>query len=759
LGNLKYYRNFFLFILCLGAFNLKLDARHIVGGDVTYECLGLIGTNRVEYRVTLIMYRDATDANAADFDNEISFGIFRGSGNNWDFVRNIPVRLREETRIIPESPSPCLTIPTFNIFRGVYTFNVTLNLINEDYMFAYQRCCRNNTINNINNPGDMGAAFTAILTAEGQASCNNSPVFDDFPPIVICANRGLNFNHGATDAEGDQLEYSFCSPLTAGGQGGTRPNDPPGSSELCDGVTPDPQNCRPPFATVSFIVPQFNETQPLAGNPVVRINPTTGLITGTPELLGQFVVGVCVREFRNGQLIGEIRRDFQFNVELCTVNVEVDMEAELLGPKSYRVQSCGSNQVEIANLSEEADKIFSYDWEFNIGGGDTLFSGERSPSLLFPGIGSYPGRLILNRTDSICADTASIRVDIFPAIEADFSVDYDTCGVGPVSFTDETVTGAPSIVAWDWSFGDGDESSVQNPIHSYQEPAEYTATLVARDINNCIDTITSNFLWAPVPPLVVVEPSLFIGCAPGVISFNNLSDPVNELYDIIWNFGDGQQSTDINPTHIYDEPGEYSVNLTITSPFGCTISKNYNDWITIRESPIADFTFTPEQPTIFNREVEFTDLSIDAMNWIWDFAGIDFSDVQNPTFTFPDTGVYDIELVVQHPSGCTDTLRQRVDIEPVVTLFFPNAFTPNNDGLNEDFKGVGFIAGIVDYTMTIWNRWGEQIFITEDPAEGWNGRVENTGDLVQEGVYVYTVDYTDPRGRRVDLKGTVTVVR
>ena len=115
--------------------------------------------------------------------------------------------------------------------------------------------------------------------------------------------------------------------------------------------------------------------------------------------------------------------------------------------------------------------------------------------------------------------------------------------------------------------------------------------------------------------------------------------------------------------------------------------------------------------------------------------------------------------VVRHESGCTDTLFKVVDVSPVVTLHMPNAFTPNNDGLNDDFRGKGYLPGIRNYTLSIWSRWGEKIFENNDPDQGWNGEYNNAGKQVMGGVYVFTVQYTGPRGNEFELKGNVTLIR
>ena len=102
---------------------------------------------------------------------------------------------------------------------------------------------------------------------------------------------------------------------------------------------------------------------------------------------------------------------------------------------------------------------------------------------------------------------------------------------------------------------------------------------------------------------------------------------------------------------------------------------------------------------------------------------------------------------------------QVIDVVPKVAYFLPNAFTPNNDTVNDLFFGKGFFEGMQNFSMTIWNRWGEQVFETGDPNEGWNGQKNNNGEYSPAGVYVVIVTYTGPRGDDVLLKGFATLVK
>jgi len=383
----------------------------------------------------------------------------------------------------------------------------------------------------------------------------------------------------------------------------------------------------------------------------------------------------------------------------------------------------------------------------------------RDVTVTFPGTGQYLGSMVLNPGDPECSDTANIKVNLYPSITADFSYEYDTCVAEAVVFRDMSVTGAQSLVDWSWDF-EGAAGSGAIESHKFPVPGEKTARLIVTDSNRCRDTITKEFNWFPVPSLIIVEPSNFIGCAPADIFFNNLSAPVDETYEILWDFGDGSDTLDaISPTHTYNGIGKYDVNVSITSPIGCTTSKDFPGLITVEEKPTAAFTYTPDNPNTFNKTVSFLDNSINAKYYQWDFAGLGVTQIKEPTFTFPDTGFYEVAQIVIHESGCPDTAFALIDISPEVTLHFPNAFSPNNDAKNDVFKGVGILAGLREYSLTVWNRWGEKIFDTEDPEEGWNGMINNSGTLSPNGVYVYYAKYEGPRGRKAEFNGHITLLR
>jgi len=728
--------------------------KHIIGGMVTYECLG-----NGEYQFTMTIYRDCSDPTGADFDNPAQIAIYQGNDNlQGDQIHLETVFYENFESIQPDVDNPCLIIPPdVCVEKAEYIFNYTFDdwPSTESYHIAYQRCCRNNNITNIVMPEDVGATFTVEVTPFAQAECSNSPVFNEFPPIVVCAGLPLEVDHSATDPDGDQIIYSLCAGLV-GGSNGFGGGD-------CEGVIPSPP-CPPIFGTnlyeeVSYVSP-FTALNPMGGSPGLAIDAFTGQLTGTPDLQGQYVVGICASEFQNGQLLSVVRREFQFNVVNCDPTVVADVEADtsLVNSQDYVLLTCAENDIFIENLSYQEQFIDTYYWEFDINGTITQFT-DWDLDETFPGPGIFEGILALNPGDE-CGDTATIYIEIFPEIEADFGFDYDTCVAGPVFFSDSSMLSQSTIDSWFWQFNEVDTSDEQNPVFTYFEPGEYPVALEITDSNGCKDTSIQIVNYNPVPALILISPNDQVICTPNEVTFNNLTTPINDEYELFWEFGDGGTDTLLSPTHLYTEPGVYSVFLEITSPVGCTTDTTFENLVEVQPPPRADFYWLPDTAiTNLNPDVTFIEDSEWSVAWNWSVQGNPIGIGAKIEHMLQDTGWNEVTLVVTHPEGCQDTITKMVDLVPVNTYFMPNAFTPNEDTTNNLFYGKGFTFGATNYLMKIYNRWGEVIFETTDFEQGWNGWDATTRQLAPNGVYTYTVNFLGPRGKIWDLKGYTTLVK
>jgi len=193
----------------------------------------------------------------------------------------------------------------------------------------------------------------------------------------------------------------------------------------------------------------------------------------------------------------------------------------------------------------------------------------------------------------------------------------------------------------------------------------------------------------------------------------------------------------------------------ITTSAGCTDSAAQDVDILFFPLADADFTADPEVTNVFNGRVQFTDLSQNAVSWLWDFNDGNKSIEQNPAHYFNEIGQYKVTLVVTNITGCPDLQMREVVVNP---FYIPNAFTPNADGINDYFFDAGYVLDVKSFVMRIFNRWGQKVYETDDYTKFWNG-FDSDGNPAQDGVYVYKIDVTTKGGKEHTFTGTVSLVR
>ncbi|TNF49517.1 MAG: T9SS type B sorting domain-containing protein [Bacteroidetes bacterium] len=307
-------KKFFL-TLALFIFNyLNVNASHLVGGEIHYDSLG-----NDMYRIVIELYRDCQNS-STQFDDPIEYTIFYPNGTIY-WTRSVPLPTPE---ILPLNyDDPCVTPPDdICIERAIYIDIVTLPWNPEGYVISYQRCCWANNIQNMINPQDNGITLTTFIPGSQLVSVyNNSAHFTEYPPLVLCANNTLDFDHSALDIDGDSLVYSLCSPWL----GGSITN-----------VIPNPESA-PPYFPITWET-GFSATVPLGAGSTVSIDSETGAMQFTPNMLGNFVIGVCVEEWRDGVMINSTMRTFGYRVVAC--DVEIPLEVQLIGPPDL-IEDCG----------------------------------------------------------------------------------------------------------------------------------------------------------------------------------------------------------------------------------------------------------------------------------------------------------------------------------------------------------------------------------------------------------------------------------
>jgi len=777
------YQSLLLLTLIVLAPLGQLLAGHIVGGEFTYSCRGWLNndssTGIKVYDVRINMYRDcigqgayfdgvSTGQSTGPNGNSSSPGhisIYRGTtlveatlGILLDSADDVPVNLGNPCLILTEEV--CQQV-------GVYEFTVELPISPEPYTLTYQRCCRNDAIINLQRPDEIGTTYFITITPEAQERCNASPVFNLDPPIAICANEPFQIDLGATDREGDSLVYKFCDPVEGGGRDGLQGTM---TATTFDDVVPLIES-PPPYTSAAFRAPQFNLNNQLGVGSTLTIDSITGQLAGVPIFRGTFALAVCIEEWSQDSipiLLSETKREFQLTVNLCGNQVTADLlETELDAQGRFFIRQCGPGQNTIINESTNQAFINEYDWI--IDGPDGVLTGtSRDFTTNITAVGTYTGQMILNQSTFAvnCRDTADFLLGVFPGTDPDFEFTVPGCDDEPIDFTDLSVPqGANVITSWDWDFADMTAAdSRQNPRHRYNIPGDFGVRLTTTDDNNCTATVVKPLQYFPSPRTILIEPDEGFGCAPFTKEFINLSRPIDDSYIFDWDFGDGNTGDVASPTNIYENRGVYDVYLGITSPTGCFVDTTFVNLVDVRDAPVADFNWTPEEPNNILPDIRIFDESMGANAWrytIRNLAGDPLFSTPLPDFDYSlstrDTNTVLITQLVTHPSGCVDTITKSLKLKLINTYFMPNVFTPNGDGLNDAFLPVGLLSGVTDYRLRVWTRWGELVFTSTEVKDGWNGTFN--GRDSPGGGYLWDAQYTDVNGDPAEFKGGVVLVR
>jgi PKD repeat protein len=267
------------------------------------------------------------------------------------------------------------------------------------------------------------------------------------------------------------------------------------------------------------------------------------------------------------------------------------------------------------------------------------------------------------------SDSIKITVENRPP-NANFSYSpINPTTIDIITFTDLSNDMDGTIVNWSWDLGDGNVSYNQNPTHGYGDNGTYNVTLIVKDDDESIDSTyklitiitkgpTANFTWTPTNPTDL-----------DVIQFTSLSTE-KAIVNWTWNFDDGNNSYEENPTHQYNDDGSYNVTLTVKDDYGIndSITKQVN---VSNVAPIAEYTYSPSSPTT-NTIISFTDLSYDLdgiiINWTWDFFDGNISYNQNPTHQYTNTGDYNVSLTIKDDDESTDIIHKIINVSKGVPI-------------------------------------------------------------------------------------------
>ncbi|MCR9152573.1 MAG: PKD domain-containing protein [Bacteroidetes bacterium] len=274
--------------------------------------------------------------------------------------------------------------------------------------------------------------------------------------------------------------------------------------------------------------------------------------------------------------------------------------------------------------------------------------------------------------DGCSFDTAYQVITVFPSPIAAFSSTSFVCEGDSVFFTDQSAANGAFLNSYRWFFGDGDSSNLTNPVHIYDTSGTMEVILIVGSANGCPDTVIQNVTIYDSPEVDFGFENACINQQPILFS-DSTSVLAGTIIATLWDFGDGNTSTSINPSHSYQSPGLYLVKLIKTSSNGCIDSVQYN--VNVFPEPTSNFSFQrlSADSCSVPQLIQFNDLSTDAQGYFWDFdfinnPGLNTSSIANPVFNFSQYGIYDVALITTNQFGCSDTLIRTIPIRPV-----PNA--------------------------------------------------------------------------------------
>jgi len=469
----KKYRAILLLICVIST---EMIATHIVGGEMNYQCLG-----DDQYQITLQVFRDC-ETGVPYFDQPASIGVFGASNDLVYDLRMMPIG---DDTLNPQLQNPCLVIPPSVCYHStMYDTIVTLPFREGGYQLAYQRCCRNQSIVNIELPLETGATYYSFISEEALLGCNNGARFNDWAPFYICAGLPFEFEHFAVDSDGDSIVYEMCAPFLG-----------------ADPALPIPQPpTSPPYDSVAWVNPPYNTLDMLGGVPLT-IDSETGFLTATPNNLGQYVVGICAKEYRNNTLISTTRRDFQFNVGTCGLEVVSSFFAPEL-------QCDNSFFVEFDNQSEGSNNYF---WDFGDPTTNDDTSTELSPNYTYTDTGTYEVTLTVGNGASACTDTFAREITLQYPPEITIEAEPQSIPIGVSSQLN--ITQNPNYT-YEWSPTNSlNFSDIPNPIATPTQTTTYTVI-----VTNQEGCISEAMITVEILPPFCGEPNIFV---PNAFTPNN----------------------------------------------------------------------------------------------------------------------------------------------------------------------------------------------------------------------------------------------
>jgi gliding motility-associated-like protein len=395
-------------------------------------------------------------------------------------------------------------------------------------------------------------------------------------------------------------------------------------------------------------------------------------------------------------------------------------------------------------LNNSSTNAVSFTWNF----GDGRTSNGTQAQIAYPAAGQY--NITLNATDAYGCTKSLTKNKVITVTQpvADFEA-FDTSSECPplISIFRDKSTG--DIKKWEWDFGDGHSSVVQNPACTYLRPGNFDVHLSVTDVNGCSDAVEKEQLvtiGGPNGSFTSAVSGNF--CMGKLVPFSaTTTNTVNHR----WDFGDGtveDTGTKTDPQHAYTSLGSHNTSLVLIDAKGCQVVAEGQVKIVINDTTAIDFAYSPECITVgkpFLLDAEADDSDVD---WQWVIADQKVGITQQLSMTIDSAGQYEVTLHALNQYGCLSTVSHVVPVQGALT-FIPNVFTPNGDNYNPYFIVKDLEKS--NWDIYVYNRYGHPVFEKHDYQNNWDG------DDLPAGVYYYTL--INSVCRDLNYKGIVSIRR
>lgn len=359
-----------------------------------------------------------------------------------------------------------------------------------------------------------------------------------------------------------------------------------------------------------------------------------------------------------------------------------------------------------------------------------------------------------------CFSTDEVTVTVISNMDIDVEEFYEACYGDTVNILSPTIIGGLGPYEIKWESTEGEVFMAEAINIQVNNIKNYCA--IVEDFCGLLDTACTE-----VRPFPLVNANFSadepFGCDPHPVLFVSAYTEFQNIDAMIWDFGDGQMGNTIaSSNHNYETPGVYIPKLTIVDDYGCSYTDSLPSPVIIWPNPVADFVANPSIAILPNTTFDLENQSIGGAQFEWTFDSFGNGYTVDTSYVFPSetAGQYLISLQVTNEYGCKDSTSMFLTVQDEIDIYIPNAFTPDDDGINDvwQVRGSGFVEQA--YHAAIFNKWGEKLFETNDPEAVWTGNYNDGETFVPDGIYFYRVIIRDKHNEvGHKFEGHITLIR